>query len=122
MYGPFIAAGVGDGSFGSMMASAEAADARRAAKRAQSDADQTEARLNRLALTCEALWVIVRDKLCVSDEELIDKITELDLSDGKLDGKVSRAAVACPKCGKTIGRRFPKCMYCGQPVMHDPFS
>jgi hypothetical protein len=105
-----------------MMAHAEASDAKREARRAQSDAAEMEARLVRLAMACEALWTILRDKLGASDEDLLDRITEIDLSDGRLDGKAARTAVSCPKCEKTIARRFPNCMYCGQAVMHDPFS
>ena len=49
-------------------------------------------------------------------------VNDIDLSDGKLDGKVRKTAVSCPKCGRTIARRFQKCIYCGQPVLHDPFA
>ena len=30
--------------------------------------------------------------------------------------------LACPKCNRTISPRLPKCMYCGQPIVHDPFA
>lgn len=83
---------------------------------------EIEARLDRTLLTCEAMWTILRDKLGVSDVELVERINELDLSDGKLDGKVRKTAVACPSCHRTISPRFPKCMYCGQPIVHDPFA
>jgi len=117
---PFIVAG--GAGFGGMMAHAEATDARREARRAQSEATELNARLDRLAMTCEALWTILREKLGLSEEDLVDRVVQIDLSDGKLDGKVSRSAVSCPKCGRTIGRRFPNCMYCGQAVMQDPFA
>lgn len=122
MINPFRLGGYGGYGFGSRIAREEAADAKRAARHAQSDASELDGRLERLAMTCEALWTILRDKLGVTDEELLDRITQLDLSDGKLDGKVKRTAVSCPKCGRTIARRFPTCMYCGQAVMHDAFS
>ena len=80
-----------------------------------------EIRLDRAMLVCEAMWTILRDKLGVTDLELLQRINDLDLSDGQLDGKVRKSAVACPKCGRTIARRLPKCMYCGQAIMHDPF-
>ena len=83
---------------------------------------ELEARLDRALLACEALWTLVRDKLGVTDVELVERMNDIDLSDGKLDGKVRRTGVSCPKCGRTIARRFPKCVYCGQPVVHDPFA
>ncbi len=45
----------------------------------------------------------------------------VDLSDGKLDGKVRKAATPCPKCGRNVASRFTKCMYCGQPMSQQPF-
>ncbi len=80
-----------------------------------------EKRLDRAMLACEALWSIVREKLNVTDEQLAQRMNDLDLSDGVLDGKARKTAVACPKCGRTIKRSLPKCMYCGQPIVHDPF-
>ncbi len=81
-----------------------------------------EKRLDRAMLACEALWSIVREKLDLTDEQLVQRMNDLDLADGNLDGKASKTAVACPKCGRTIKRSLPKCMYCGQPIVHDPFA
>ena len=83
---------------------------------------ELEARLERTLLACEAMWTLLRDKIGLTDLELIERINDVDLSDGRLDGKVRKSAVSCPSCGRTISRRFPKCMYCGQAVMHDPFT
>ncbi|HNQ23489.1 MAG TPA: hypothetical protein PKK06_10385 [Phycisphaerae bacterium] len=86
------------------------------------DVKELEARLERALLVCEAMWSICREKFSLSDVDLVRRIHDLDLSDGKLDGKVRKPAVTCPKCNRTIGARFPRCMYCGQPVVHDPFA
>ncbi|MHC4697099.1 MAG: hypothetical protein ACYTFA_10180, partial [Planctomycetota bacterium] len=93
-----------------------AADVAKTAKAARTDARDVEDRLDRALLACEAMWSILRDKLGVTDIELVERINDVDLSDGKLDGKVRKTAVACPKCHRTISQRFPKCMYCGQPI------
>ena len=103
-------------------AQADAATAGRDANRARATAETLEARLDRTTLACEAMWTLLRDKLGMTDNDLVDRIVELDLSDGKLDGKVAKSAVSCPKCGRTIARRFNKCMYCGQDIVSDPFS
>ncbi len=81
-----------------------------------------EKRLDRAMLACEALWSIVREKLDVTDEELAQRMNDIDIADGTLDGKSKKTGVACPKCGRTIKRSSPKCMYCGQQIVHDPFS
>ena len=100
----------------------QAGDASSAARKATTSVEELENRLDRSMLACEAMWSIMRDKLGVGEEELVDRINEIDLSDGRLDGKVRKTAVSCPKCNRTISPRFPKCMYCGQPIVHDPFA
>jgi hypothetical protein len=103
-------------------AAAAATDASRSAREAKTRVDELEARCDRALLVCEALWTILRDKLGVTEEDLVNRVNEIDLSDGKLDGQVRRPAWRCPKCSRTIPRRFAKCMYCGQPVQNDPFA
>lgn len=111
--------------FGSIMAhqaASEAASASRTAGKARDSMVELEARLDRALLASEAMWTILQDKLGVTEEDLITRINEIDMLDGKLDGKVQRTAVSCPKCNRVIARRFPKCMYCGQMVVHDAFA
>lgn len=100
----------------------DAAQARTDAGTAKRGVDSLEVRLDRALLACEALWSLVRERLNVTEVELVQRINDLDLTDGRLDGKVRKTAVSCPSCGRTIARRFPKCMYCGQAVVHDPFA
>lgn len=108
---------------GSLAASMEARAAQRSAGEAQAGLAEVEAHCDRAMLICEALFTILRDKLGVTEEELIQRVNDIDLSDGQLDGKAKKSsAVTCPKCDRTISKRFPRCMYCGQPIMHDPFQ
>ncbi len=99
----------------------EAARASGDARRSRTDFQEMEARLDKAMLACEAMWTIMRDKFGLDDAQLGERINDIDLSDGKLDGKVRKPVVACPKCGRKIAKRFPNCMYCGQPILHDPF-
>ena len=103
-------------------ASADAAGAANQARTAQNDVQELEVRLERALMACEAMWSLMRDKMGVTDEELANRINDIDLSDGKLDGKVRKTPVSCPNCKRTISRRFATCMYCGQPIVHDPFA
>ncbi|MHC5038312.1 MAG: hypothetical protein ACYTHM_13435 [Planctomycetota bacterium] len=97
-------------------------DAKSQAKRASTDVDFLKARLDRTLLVCEALWTILRDRLNLTEQELIDRVQEVDLSDGKLDGKVRRKGVFCPACGRKVTGKFPHCMYCGEEIERDPFA
>ena len=92
------------------------------ALRAQNIANQTEARLDRALLTMEAMWILMREHLDVTDEKLRALITEIDLSDGQIDGRARRSVMECPNCSRKISPRFPRWMYCGADVPHDPFS
>jgi hypothetical protein len=100
----------------------EASEAKSAARGAKTAVTTVEHRLERAMLACEAMWSLMREKLGVTDLELLDRINAMDLSDGKLDGRVTKPAVTCPSCHRTIARRQAKCMYCGQQVMYDPFA
>jgi len=79
----------------------------------KSDLKQLERRTDRLAMTTMAIWALLGEKLGITDEELEAKITEIDLSDGKLDGKVRVEIRTCPTCSRTLSKRHSKCMYCG---------
>ena len=83
---------------------------------------ELESRCDKALLVCEALWTIMRDKMGVSEQELVDRVNEIDLSDGQLDGKVRRVSGLCPNCNRTVSSRFSKCMYCGQPIARDTFG
>ena len=102
-------------------AAINAAEAVGDARRARTATESLDARLDRMTLAFEAMWTLVRDKLQVSDEDFATRMNDLDLSDGRLDGKVRKGAVSCPKCGRTISRRLPRCIYCSQAIVHDPF-
>lgn len=101
----------------------EASEARSAARGATYSAKQIAEQLDRTILACEAMWSILRDKLGVSDEELVARVNELDLTDGKLDGKMRKAmAVQCATCQRTVSKRFSRCMYCGNDLERDVFA
>jgi hypothetical protein len=100
----------------------DAARAEHKAAAAQSQARLVEANLARVLLICEALWEILRDKFGLSDEQLREKIQEIDLRDGTLDEKCQRKAVECPGCGHTVSGRHPACLYCGQIIDDSIFT
>ena len=102
-------------------ATRSAAHAESAAGRSLSAVHVLEARLDRLALIAEALWTLLRERVGLTDGELMDRIREVDLSDGVLDGKVRRGTSECPACQRVLSRRHDRCIYCGAEVARPPF-
>ena len=81
-----------------------------------------QANIAKLLMITEALWEIVRDDKGLNDEVMRKKIFEIDMRDGKLDGKNQRSAIECPNCGHRVSTRHPACLYCGQVIDDSIFS
>ncbi len=88
------------------------------ATRSQAEIDILKLYVERLSMITEALWTILREQHGYSDEELLRRITEIDLRDGKLDGRVaSNEAPRCPQCKRQhVARHRPRCLYCGSAI------
>ncbi len=88
----------------------------RAATRVESageDVRALRAQVDHLSMVNMALWSVVREELGLADEELARRVEEIDLSDGKLDGKVGVPTRECAKCGRVMAARHERCLYCG---------
>ena len=82
-----------------------------------------KAEIERLLMITEALWDILAEKFDLPEEELLRRIHEIDRRDGKLDGRVApEPPDLCPKCNRTLDKKRPYCIYCGQAVARDPFE
>ncbi|MCE9532225.1 MAG: hypothetical protein K8T89_14065 [Planctomycetes bacterium] len=75
-----------------------------------------EQQLERVTLVSQALWELLRDRSGITEDQLVDKITEVDLRDGTKDNRLSPRVVACPKCERNITTRHQRCIYCGSAV------
>ena len=94
-------------------------------RKAESTTDrvrQLESRCDKTLLVCEALWSLLRERVDLTDEELAERIVELDMKDGKLDGKSTRPPTKCGKCQRISARRFTQCLWCGADMPWDPFA
>ena len=87
--------------------------ARQSAAEAKDAARDVEERLNQLKLINMALWSLLKEKTDLTDEDLIARVQEIDISDGHLDGKVHVALVQCPRCQQTLSKKHHRCLYCG---------
>ena len=75
--------------------------------------DELERRTDRLSLACQALWEILKEKTEIGEAAVYKKMEEIDLRDGRLDGKISATVFSCSRCGRRISSRRLICIYCG---------
>ena len=116
MMGAFWGSGLGR-SLDEQRRQAEASIDRRAAEGAKSEAlrlaHDFEQRIDKLTLISMAMWSFVSEKLGVTEEQLIERVKQIDLMDGVADGKLKRQLAKCSSCGRVMSPRHAKCLYCG---------
>ena len=79
--------------------------------------------VERLLMISESLWGLLKEKHGLQDGELLRRVEQVDLRAGRLDGRVAPTEpMACPKCGRTLFKQRPACVYCGQGVERDLFQ
>jgi len=111
IYGPTIA----DVAIANSRASSAESKADSADRRLQ----LLEARFDSLALTCQAQWELLREHTDLSDDQLRLKMQEVDLRDGKQDGRLRPSAIECGDCGRPVNSRRGICIYCGAAMETD---
>jgi hypothetical protein len=85
-----------------------------AAARSQRTAEDLASRVDRLTLACVAMWELLREQTQLTDEQLLEKVREVDLRDGQLDGKISNKQLRrCQQCDRVMSPRHARCIYCG---------
>jgi hypothetical protein len=84
-----------------------------AANQTRNDVAELEAVVDSLTLTCQAMWELLREKGSLTDEMLMQRMQDVDLRDGKRDGKMGTQASTCPACSRLSNPRHERCLYCG---------
>ncbi len=111
MYGPGMA-----GDFQDRGGQKGVNEAKGAAREARTEVEHLERKVDMLAMICQAMWELLKEHGGVPEELLATKVQEIDLRDGKLDGKLgTRNAITCTACGRTVNKRHQRCLYCGAP-------
>ncbi|NLX06811.1 MAG: hypothetical protein GXY33_16870 [Phycisphaerae bacterium] len=88
--------------------------ARSKANRAAEHVRQLEERVDHLTLIAMAMWSLLREKTGLTDEELAQRVQDIDLQDGTLDGRVRKTdIVRCRHCDRPMSPRHIRCLYCG---------
>ena len=89
----------------------------------QNSIDHIDDRVSHLALLCRAMFEMLQERTDITDKDLVKKMEEIDLRDGKADGKMSAQIKKCPECGRTMSPKHNRCLYCGHvDVSDDPFN
>ncbi|MBL9156443.1 MAG: zinc ribbon domain-containing protein [Verrucomicrobiales bacterium] len=94
-------------------ASQTARDARSTARDAEREVAALQRRVDFLTIASQALWEIVRERMGLSDQQILERIKEIDLRDGKADGKISKSIQPCPQCHRNNQSGQSRCVYCG---------
>lgn len=94
----------------------KASEANIKSRRNANDIAILEEKIDALSLACHAMWEILQQKHGVTVKELENMIEELDLKDGKLDGKLDLNVKNCPDCGHKLNKRHTNCFYCGAEI------
>ncbi|MEZ5302285.1 MAG: hypothetical protein R3F11_16870 [Verrucomicrobiales bacterium] len=76
-------------------------------------------RVERLALSCQAMWELLREHTPLSEAQLREKILEVDRRDGRVDGQIAPKMVNCPRCGRPTSKTRQSCLWCGEIVPHE---
>lgn len=75
-------------------------------------------RIDRLVLLVEAMWSLLQEQ-GYSDEQLAEKLMELDGADGTIDGRRTPAPSTCRSCGSKVAAGLRACQFCGTPLPED---
>ena len=99
-------------------------EAHRTANRVRTEQQGMKMDIEKLFMITEALWEILKHQHGYTDEQLIEMVQEIDLRDGKLDGKVAKSEErpTCAKCNRVLIRQQVKCLYCGTVAQRHPFD
>ena len=77
---------------------------------------QLEAEVDSLTLILMAMWELFGKSNGLFMKDLEAKMQEIDLRDGKLDGKASAGPRVCGECNRPLADRRRVCVYCGSQV------
>ena len=75
---------------------------------------ELQEQVDHLSLVTMAMSELL-EEVGFSRKMLIKKIEEIDLRDGKLDGKLL-STNTCPECSRVVAPRHARCIYCGTKI------
>lgn len=98
--------------------------ARSRASRAEHKQVYLEHQVERLLMITESLWEMMKEQHGYTDDDLTTRVQNIDLRDGKLDGKVSPESkiYTCSNCKRKLSNHHVVCIYCGTMVKREVFE
>lgn len=93
----------------------EARASQGAARSARNAAASLEERFEKLLLVSQAMWTLLQERTGLTEDDLMQRVTDLDMQDGQRDGKVTKQVVKCRKCNSAVSHQFNRCLFCGEP-------
>ena len=75
------------------------------------DINTLDEKIDHLSMLVMAMGELLED-VGINKEMIVSKVEEIDLRDGKLDGKLVTTK-HCPSCKRTVSARHIRCLYCG---------
>src|SRR5688572_1029934 len=95
-------------------AESSASSAAARAGKVEADIHFLQRTVDKLILVNTALWSLLQEKTGLTDQQLLDRLEQIDLRDGHADGRIPPAPANCPQCRRTLHPRHKHCIYCGQ--------
>ncbi len=86
---------------------------------ARSKNEDLERRLDFLCLANMAMWDLLKEHTSLTEENLIERMQDLDIADGSMDGKVEQEPRMCIKCERRLPKHIQVCQYCST---YNPFQ
>ncbi|HUQ70978.1 MAG TPA: zinc ribbon domain-containing protein [Planctomycetaceae bacterium] len=83
------------------------------AREVRGQVDRLQRQVDQLRLALMAISEIAQTRFGVTDEQVLEKMTEIDLRDGQLDGRLTSPAATCPECRHVNSPHRDLCLYCG---------
>ncbi len=84
-----------------------------AAKRLAWQVEDLQRKTDALTIASQALWDLLRDTTGLTDAMVLQKMEEIDMRDGRKDGKISPRTRTCPQCRRKSNAGRAHCLYCG---------
>jgi len=91
-------------------------DADRSPKVSPEDVRDLRESVDRLALVCRAMWELMKES-GLTEEALLEKVEEVDLADGVIDGRHRPPPQPCSSCSRPNHPKRRVCLYCGAVVV-----
>ena len=106
------------------IAQASAQQARDIANESAMSAEKARMNSERLYMVVHAMWEVLSGNVGLTDADLDARIREIDMRDGRLDGKDATQTVpqTCRQCGRTILSGQSVCSWCGTPSEGGAFN